>query len=477
MTTTLHVPAQRPGPTTQSAPERVVVDLGWRRIVRVTMARATLALVGSLVIWSLLPLLAGMTPRLILSGSMEPRIHVGDVIVTREVPPATLTKGQVITVADPDHHDRTRTHRFVRRAADGTLVTKGDANPQADSSHVTDADVLGLGVLRVPFVGRPAYWMAQRNWLALGATGLLLSWAGMSAFAATRREEDDEEQAEPPSNDDQGTSRRTRRVRRAAAVAAAGAIVVGAGMAPAEAAFRTAAANPVSAFSAAASFATTTYASVVQGDSPQFYWRLGESSGSTAADAVGSRTGQLNGSWTWGQPSALRSQTSNTSLHVDGGYVDQSASLSSGTAYSLETWFRTSRTSGGALLSLITSSGVDRSLYLGSDGKVRFGVGGSALVVSPTALNDGQWHHVVYTNASTGSSKAKLYVDGALVASANSGNNGTATGTWRAGQATWGSTWPGSPDQFFRGDLDEIAVYTSTLTAAQVAAHDAASGS
>ena len=120
---------------------------------------------------------------------------------------------------------------------------------------------------------------------------------------------------------------------------------------------------------------------------------------------------------------------------------------------------------------------MDRSLYLGSDSKVRFGVGGSALVTSKTALNDGQWHQVVYTNASTGSSKAKLYVDGALVASANSGNNGTATGTWRAGQATWSSTWPGSPDQYFRGDLDEIAVYTSTLTATQVAAHYDASGS
>ncbi len=474
--TTLHVPAQRPGPTTQSAPARVVVDLGWRRIVRVTAGRATLALVGSLVFWSMLPLLVGMTPRVILSGSMEPRIHVGDVIVTREVPPATLTKGQVITVKDPDHHDRTRTHRFVRRAADGTIVTKGDANPQADSSHVTDADVLGLGVLRVPFVGRPAYWVAERNWLALGLTALLLGWAGASAFAATRREEDDDAAPPAPGPTDEGTGRRTRRARQAAAVVAATAVAVGVAVAPAEAAFKSTDANPVSSFSAAASFATTTYSSVVQGDSPQFYWRLGESSGSTAADSVGTRTGTLNGSWTWGQTSALPSQTSNTSLHVDGGYVNQSASLSSGTAFSLETWFRTSRTSGGALLSLITSSGVDRSLYLGSDGKVRFGVGGSALVTSATALNDGQWHHVVYTHASTGSGKAKLYVDGALVASANSGNIGTATGSWRAGQAAWSSTWPGSPDQFFRGDLDEIAVYPSTLTATEVADHYTASG-
>src|ERR1700709_2573088 len=204
--TTLHLPAQRQGPTTMSVPAPVVVDLGWRRIVRVTMARAALAMVGSLVVWSMLPMLAGMTPRLILSGSMEPRIHVGDVIVTREGPGADPTKGHVITVKNLDHPGRTRTHRLLRRAADGTIVTKGDANAQADSTHVAAADVLGLGVLRVPLVGRPAYWVAERNWLALGITGILLSWVGASAFAATRREQDADDVAPKDSGPGSGSS-------------------------------------------------------------------------------------------------------------------------------------------------------------------------------------------------------------------------------------------------------------------------------
>ena len=38
----------------------------------------------------------------------------------------------MITVNDPDHPGRTRTHRLYRRAADGTIVTKGDANPHPD---------------------------------------------------------------------------------------------------------------------------------------------------------------------------------------------------------------------------------------------------------------------------------------------------------------------------------------------------------
>ena len=137
----------------------------------------------------------------------------------------------------------------------------------------------------------------------------------------------------------------------------------------------------------------------------------------------------------------------------------------------METWFKTTRNTGGGLVSLVTTSGLERSLYMGTDGKVRFGRNGTALVTSTTALNDGSWHHVVYTNASSGSNRAKLYVDGSLAAQASPGVTASATGNWRAGQAQWSGSWPGSPDQFFRGDLDEVAVYGSTLTAARVTAH------
>ena len=173
----IYVPAQRPAPdqaAAAAAPAPEAEALGWGRVLRLTVARASLAMVVSLVIWSLLPLLAGWTPRVIMSGSMEPRIHVGDIVVTRTVPGASVTKGQVVTVKDPDHPAKTRTHRVLRRAADGTIVTKGDANPQADSRHISNDDVLGVGVVRVPWVGRPAYWMAEQNWLALGATSLFL---------------------------------------------------------------------------------------------------------------------------------------------------------------------------------------------------------------------------------------------------------------------------------------------------------------
>ena len=125
-----------------------------------------------------------------MSGSMEPRIHVGDIIVTRTIPAASLHEGQVVTVSDPDHPGRTRTHRVLRREAGGVLVLKGDANRNADSSRVSVDDVRGVGVVRVPYVGRPASWLAEHNWVALGAVALFLGWCVVTVLPAPRKREE-----------------------------------------------------------------------------------------------------------------------------------------------------------------------------------------------------------------------------------------------------------------------------------------------
>ena len=163
---------------------------GWSRVLQVAVARVALALVASLFVWTLLPLAVGWTPRVILSGSMEPRIHVGDIVVTRPVPAASLHEGQVVTVSDPDHPGRTRTHRVLRREVGGVLVLKGDANQDADSTRVPVSDVRGLGVVRVPYVGLPASWLSEGNWMAVGATALFLGWCVVTVLPASRTRED-----------------------------------------------------------------------------------------------------------------------------------------------------------------------------------------------------------------------------------------------------------------------------------------------
>jgi signal peptidase I len=82
-------------------------------------------------------------------GSMEPTIGRGDLIVVVP-PPATLEPGMIVTMSA---EGRIVTHRVVEVSADGSLVTRGDANNTEDkwTGRVT---VLGLYQFTIPAIGR-----------------------------------------------------------------------------------------------------------------------------------------------------------------------------------------------------------------------------------------------------------------------------------------------------------------------------------
>ncbi|KTS07790.1 hypothetical protein NS283_00205 [Microbacterium testaceum] len=85
--------------------------------------------------------------------------------------PAEVRPGQVVLVNDPDHPGRLRLHRLF--AVEGAeLITKGDANPEADSSPVLRSDVLGIGALRVPWIGIPIQQARDGDAVGLAATVL-----------------------------------------------------------------------------------------------------------------------------------------------------------------------------------------------------------------------------------------------------------------------------------------------------------------
>ncbi len=430
-------------------------------------------MVASLVLWSLLPVLLGWTPRVILSGSMEPRIHSGDVVVTRDVPAANLAKGQVVTVTDPDQPGKTRTHRVLRVAADGKLILKGDANQDADSARISADALQGVGVIRVPFVGRPAYWAAEGNWMALGLTAGLLGLCVVCAFPGLRKPEDtvDDDTSGPE-------PRRTRRTRRVAAAVAVSVITVGAAGAPADAAFKRTTVNSSNTINAAGDFYP--YRTAVLADSPYLYWRLNETTGTAINDAgTGNKDGTLLAqTYTMGQAGALASETRDKSLGLTIGAVNANASVAAPATFSVEAWVKANTTTGGRILGIGNATGqnpsttTDRQLYLAPNGKVMFGVGtgpGRRALASISAVDNGAWHHVVGTRAA-GTNGMKLYVDGVLQAQ-DTATGVNLTGYWRAGAEDL-TGWPSAPtDAYFDGSLDELAVYTTALSAARVTAH------
>jgi signal peptidase I len=145
-------------------------------VLRVVVAAVLVALAG-LVVLALAPRLVGFQGHVVVSGSMEPRLSAGDVVLTRPVLPQDLQLGQVLLFPDPEGADRLVLHRLVAFDARGDLVTRGDANQSDDTTHVPASSVVGEAQLRVPYVGLPAYWRFAAQWGPLVALAAVLAAA------------------------------------------------------------------------------------------------------------------------------------------------------------------------------------------------------------------------------------------------------------------------------------------------------------
>ncbi|WP_082682130.1 signal peptidase I [Haloferax profundi] len=92
----------------------------------------------------------------VVSGSMEPTIHVGDIVFVTDTPASTIEKGDIITF-DRDRSDDIRTtHRVVDvvERDDGLFFrTKGDANEDPDTALVPASALVGVVSVSVPYVG------------------------------------------------------------------------------------------------------------------------------------------------------------------------------------------------------------------------------------------------------------------------------------------------------------------------------------
>ena len=224
---------------------------------------------------------------------------------------------------------------------------------------------------------------------------------------------------------------------------------------------------------------TDTYGKAIVQDTPDLYWRLGETAGTTAVDVSGNLfDGIYAGGYTLGRQGGV-SGTTDKAVKFDGisGTVGSAAPITNPTNYSEELWFNTTTTHGGKLVGFGNaqsglSSAYDRHVYMENSGQLTFGVwtGFQNTITSPQAYNNGQWHHMVATQSS--GDGMKLFVDGVLVGTNPQTQAQDYTGYWRVGgDSDWGGDSP-----FFDGVIDEVAIYSKVLGAGSVASHYTAGG-
>lgn len=85
---------------------------------------------------------------LVQSGSMEPSIMVGDLILVKKQ--SSYSQNEVITFQN--QNQRITTHR-INEIKNGSIITKGDANRVEDNDLINQEQILGKVVLVLPKLG------------------------------------------------------------------------------------------------------------------------------------------------------------------------------------------------------------------------------------------------------------------------------------------------------------------------------------
>ncbi|WP_433304719.1 S26 family signal peptidase [Actinoplanes sp. CA-030573] len=142
-----------------------------------------LALLCGSIFILILPMLWGWTTVVVVSGSMLPTVHPGDVVSAAPVEDRArgkLALGTVVLVNDPAEQGRLLMHRLVDYTSDGAMVLQGDSNALPDTDSVPISDLVGVARLRVPAIGLPFLWIKQRKFgsavVAIAFFSALVAW-------------------------------------------------------------------------------------------------------------------------------------------------------------------------------------------------------------------------------------------------------------------------------------------------------------
>jgi signal peptidase len=176
-------PIANAAPSGERSPSR-----RWARRGLMVVCWSVLGFAVVLLVSVMLPNLFGMRNLTVLSGSMEPTIHTGDVVVEHQIPPLDAQIGDVVSFKDPEDPSVLITHRVQDiQVHNGVVafVTKGDANTGVERWKVSADGMIGRVDYHVWRLGYLLAWIRGRMGrvllvvlpaLFLGAYELLRIW-------------------------------------------------------------------------------------------------------------------------------------------------------------------------------------------------------------------------------------------------------------------------------------------------------------
>jgi signal peptidase I len=144
-----------------------------------------------LLLFALFPMKGNYQIKIVKSGSMEPSISTGSIVVIK--PSDSYTIGDIITFGKDSKTEIPTTHRIVSsHAIEGVIMftTKGDANKDNDIAEVRESDVHGKVLFGIPFLGY-IIDLARRPWgfaiLVILPAIVVICDEGMKIFGEIKR--------------------------------------------------------------------------------------------------------------------------------------------------------------------------------------------------------------------------------------------------------------------------------------------------
>lgn len=214
------------------------------------------------------------------------------------------------------------------------------------------------------------------------------------------------------------------------------------------------------------------YRAEVLADSPAAYWRLGEASGTSAADEVGAFPGTYSGTYTLGNAGPMFG----TALGLSGSNGEMAAApqvaINSAAAATLECWMYRATTGERVLAGFGVSGRIFGLQWETSSVLYAIAMNGATSYRNVTLAVTG-WHHVVmvFDGSLVGSARIAIYFDGVLQSPATSGSQpATLSTTAQLGNISAGKQGATSST----GRISDVALYATALSAGRIAAHYAA---
>jgi signal peptidase I len=142
----------------QAPPERIVTPSQLRQQkINNAVKYVGYMLSTVLITFSVLSAAGFVKARIVLTGSMEPAIKPGDIVILAPTPRTQPKIGDVVAYTGRRFSGEsvgTFTHRIIGGNPEEGFLVKGDNNPSPDVQRPTGADISGVVFFVIPFIGK-----------------------------------------------------------------------------------------------------------------------------------------------------------------------------------------------------------------------------------------------------------------------------------------------------------------------------------